>query len=103
MGIPVAGPIAVIPPDAKAMRALQTPQVSTVTVGGEQMRALILSRGKLVTIFYDLTSLPPVQRQVESAAVEVAEGSGWKHASVVESYSDAELTSVLSYLRSVIK
>ena len=103
IGIPVATPIANIPADAAALRALATPDVRTVTVDGESMPALIVSQAKTRALFYDLTSAPPVLRTVDPGALKVAEGTAWRHASVIRSYSDAELASILTYLRVVIK
>jgi hypothetical protein len=35
--------------------------------------------------------------------LKIAEGSAWRHSSVIGAYNDAELTSILAYLREVIK
>jgi hypothetical protein len=67
------------------------------------MPALIVSQGKTHSLFYDLTSVPPVLRTVDPGALKVAEGSAWRHQSVIGSYDDAELTAILSYLREVIR
>jgi mono/diheme cytochrome c family protein len=103
VGIPVTTPIAKIPSDAAALRALLTPEVRTATVDGETMPALIVSQGKTHALFYDLTSAPPVLRTVDPDALKIAEGSAWRHSSVIGAYNDAELTSILAYLREVIK
>ncbi len=103
IGIPVTTPIGKIPADAAALRALATPDVSTATVGGEAMPALIVSQAKTRALFYDLTSAPPVLRTVDPGALKVTEGSGWRHASVIGAYNDAELASILAYLRELIK
>jgi mono/diheme cytochrome c family protein len=103
IGIPVATPISNIPADAQALRALATPDVRTATVDGEAMPALIVSQGKTRALFYDLTSVPPVLRTVDPGALKVSPGSAWRHASVIGAYNDAELASILAYLREVIK
>ncbi len=103
IGIPVTTPISETPADTAALRGLVTPDVSTVTVGGEAMPALMVSQGKTRALFYDLTSAPPVLRTVEPDALKVTEGSAWRHASVTGAYNDAELASILAYLREVIK
>ncbi len=103
VGIPVATPISKIPADAGAVRALATPNVHTATVDGEKMPALIVSQGKKRSQFYDLTSVPPVLRTVDSAALKIAEGSTWRHESVIGSYNDFQLNSVLAFLREAIK
>jgi hypothetical protein len=86
-----------------ALRTLATPQVSTAIAGGETMPALVLSKTSRNVILYDLTTPPPVQRTLESPLVNGAEGSTWRHASVIGSYNDAELGSILIYLRELAK
>jgi mono/diheme cytochrome c family protein len=103
MGISVTTPIAQVPADPAALRALATPEVRTATVDGESMPALIVSQAKARALFYDLTSVPPVLRTVDSAALKVTEGSSWRHASVIGSYNDSELASILAFLREVSK
>jgi mono/diheme cytochrome c family protein len=103
IGIPVATPIGKIPADVAALRALRTPDVSTATVGGEAMPALIVSQAKTRALFYDLTSAPPVLRTVDPGALKVTDGNVWRHAAVIGAYNDAELASILAYLREVIK
>ncbi|HTR38376.1 MAG TPA: c-type cytochrome [Bryobacteraceae bacterium] len=99
MGIPVATPINKVPPTAAVLRALATPDVSTVTLDGESMPALVVSQGKSHALFYDLTSVPPVLRTVAPAALKVTSGSAWRHSSVIGSYDDTELSSILAFLR----
>jgi hypothetical protein len=50
-------------------------------------------------IFYDLTLPPPVLRTADPAGVKTAEGSTWRHLPAIDSYSDADLESILIYLR----
>ena len=47
----------------------------------------------------ELTSPPPVLRTADPAGVKTAEGSNWHHAMVIGSYTDADLESILIYLR----
>ena len=103
IGIPVATPLAAIPAGAAALKALATPRVATVTMGGESMPALLVSQKASAAVFYDLTSAPPVLRTTAPASVQIREGSAWRHASVLGAYSDAELTAILDYLRAVVK
>lgn len=103
VGISVATPISQIPADVAALRALATSGVRTATVGGEAMPALIVSQTKTHAQFYDLTSAPPVLRTVDPGALKVTEGSAWRHASVIGAYNDAELASILAFLREAIK
>jgi mono/diheme cytochrome c family protein len=101
LGIPVAAPISRVPDSVQALRTLATPLVSTVVMNGEGMPALVISKGTRSVIFYDLTTPPPVFVTAEPSAVKLADGSTWRHASVMGSYKDAELESILGYLRSV--
>lgn len=101
-GISVAAPIAQVPASVAALKSLATPDVKTGTMAGESMPVLVLKEGKQGTLFYDLTSAPPVERNAEPGAVKITDGSNWRHASVIGSYSDAELEAILAYLRTTI-
>ena len=103
IGIPVAAPIAAVPASVAALKTLETPRVSTVTVGGESMPALVLSNKSQAVLFYDLTTTPPVLRTEAPAAVQIRDGSNWHHSSAIGSYNEAELTSILTYLRAAAK
>lgn len=103
IGIPVTTPVAQVPASVQALRALATPQVVTASVGGESMPALMVSKASRSVIFYDLTVPPPVLRTVEPGSAQTTEGSSWRHATAMGSYTDAELGSILTYLRAVIK
>ncbi len=100
-GVPVAAPIAHVPDSVAALKSLATPDVKTAALAGESMPALVLRDGKRGTLFYDLTSAPPVERSAESGAVKFSDGSNWRHASVIGAYKDEELTAILAYLRAV--
>ncbi len=99
----MAQPIAQVPASVAALKALATPDVKTGAVDGESMPVLVLSEGKQGTLFYDLTSAPPVERNGEPGSVKFADGSTWRHSSVIGAYDDAELAAILAYLRAVIK
>ena len=103
IGISVAAPIAKIPASPAALKALATPNVKTATIDGESMPVLLLSDGKQSTVFYDLTSAPPVQRDAEPGSVKLRDGSNWRHSSVIGAYEDPELAAILAYLNVVIK
>jgi len=103
VGIPVATPISQIPANPGALRALATREVHTATLDGESMPALIVSQTKMQALFYDLTSVPPVLRSVDPGAFKIADGSSWRHDSVIGSYNDAELASILVFLREAAK
>jgi len=102
-GIPVAAPIAQVPMSVAALKSLATPNVKTGVVAGESMPVLVLSDGKKGTLFYDLTSAPPVERSTEPGSAKFSDGSDWRHASVIGAYNDEELGVVLAYLRAVAK
>ena len=102
-GIPVAAPIAAVPASAAALKALATPNVKSAAMDGESMPALVLSEGKQGTVFYDLTSAPPVQRNAAPGSVRLANGSSWRHSSVIGAYNDSELAAILAYLRAAIR
>jgi mono/diheme cytochrome c family protein len=103
VGIPVATPIAKVPTDAAALKTLATPQVSTVILGGESMPALVVGKKANAALFYDLATPPPVLRTEAPGSIQTREGSTWRHAAVIGSYNDAELSAILSYLRTVVK
>jgi mono/diheme cytochrome c family protein len=103
LGISVTAPIAKVPAAAAELKALATPAVKTGTMDGESMPVLVLSEGKQSVVFYDLTSVPPVQRNAEPGSVKFADGSNWRHSSVIKSYDDSELAAILTYLQAVVK
>jgi len=103
IGISVTTPISQIPANASALRALNTPQISTATADSESMPALVVSNTKRAVIFYDLTAPPPVLRTLDPSTVKIAEGNSWRHASVIGSYNDQELSAILDYLRAIVK
>jgi len=103
LGISVAAPIVRVPDSAAALKALATPNVKTGTMEGESMPVLVLSDGKQGALFYDLTSVPPVERNAEPGSVKFSDGSTWRHASVIGAYSDSELAAILAYLRMAVK
>ncbi len=102
-GIPVAAAITKVPTTIAEFKALATPNIKTAAMAGESMPALVLRQGKQTTVFYDLTSSPPVQRNAETGSVKLTDGSPWRHASAIGAYTDPELSAVLAYLRAVIK
>ena len=67
------------------------------------MPALVLSEGKQGTIFYDLTSAPPVQRNAEPGTVKFTAGGSWRHSLFIGAYTETELSAILAYLHAVVK
>jgi mono/diheme cytochrome c family protein len=102
-GISVAAPIAQVPASVAALKALATPNLKTGTLDDESMPVLVLSDGKQSTLFYDLTSAPPVERNAQPGSVKFTDGSNWRHSSVIGAYNDSELAAILAYLSAVIK
>jgi mono/diheme cytochrome c family protein len=102
-GIAVAAPIHAVPTTVAALKSLATPRVVTATVEGEAMPALIVAKKSTEVTFYDLTVPPPVLRIVAPASFTSTEGSGWRHANVIDAYNDAELTAILAYLRAAAR
>jgi mono/diheme cytochrome c family protein len=103
IGTSVAAPIAKVPGSVAELKSLSTPNVKSGTMDGESMPVLVLSEGKQSTLFYDLTSVPPVQRNAVPGSVKFTSSSNWRHSSVIEAYDDSELAAILTYLRAVIK
>lgn len=103
VGIPVATPIATVPANVQDLRNLVTPGVRTAVIAGQSMPALLVSEGKRRTIVYDLTSAPPVLRTQDPGTIRITDGSSWKHSSSMGSYSDAELSAILTYLSAVAR
>jgi mono/diheme cytochrome c family protein len=101
-GTSVASPMASVPASAAALKQLATPNVKTAAMEGESMPALVLNEGKQRTVFYDLTSALPVQRNAAPGTVRITGGSTWRHSSVIAAYNDSELAAILEYLRTVL-
>ena len=99
IGIAVA-PIAKVPANVAALREVVATRVRMAVVDGDRFPALVVSQGGRRTVLYDLTTLPPVLRTVDSGAVRISGGAKWKHASVLGAYRDPELASILAFLRS---
>jgi mono/diheme cytochrome c family protein len=103
IGIAVATPIARIPPNAAALKAMATPAIVTATSDEEKMAALVLARRSQEVSFYDLTSVPPVLRTLAPAGVQITDANPWKHSTVIAGYSDAEIDAILTYLRAIAR
>jgi cytochrome c553 len=100
IGIPVATPIASVPKDARALREVATPDVTTATVDRKTLPVLVVRNTSQSVIFFDLTISPPVLTTLAPGKVEFTQASKWKHSSVIASYNDAELDLILDFLRS---
>jgi len=102
LGIAIA-PIANVPASAAAIRIAPTPGVKTAQLGSDRFPALVVSTGGRRTVVYDFTVLPPVMRTVDAKSLALSNNSAWSHSSVVRSYSDRELESILSFLRAALR
>lgn len=103
IGLAVTLPLASIPASVAALRQVATPQIETVTAQGDTFPALVLNRNGTQTKLYDFTVPPPVLRSFEKGTVTFKPGSAWKHEAMLAPYSDAELESILTFLRAVSK
>jgi len=101
-GIAVSSAIQVVPPNVQALRQLATPHVVTVTLDGEAMPAIMVKDGKSASIFYDLTTAPPVLNTRDPAHVTVQHCGSWVHAQYIHAYSAEELGAGLEYLLAVV-
>jgi mono/diheme cytochrome c family protein len=98
-GIAVADPIAKVPENAAALRAMPSPHIVNATAEGSTFPALVLSKGAVTVKLYDLTTKPPVLRTFAAAEVKIGTASNWSHNSAMAAYNDAELESVLAFLK----
>jgi mono/diheme cytochrome c family protein len=103
IGIPVATPIANVPSSVTALRSLRTRRVMNMVVDGESFPGLLIGIEKQRMMFYDLTSLPPVERTLDRDRVKSTGTANWYHAGAFSSYNDAELSSILTYLQAALK
>jgi mono/diheme cytochrome c family protein len=103
IGIAVASPLTSVPASLAALREIATPQIETATAEGDTFPALVLNKGGVQTKLYDLTTPPPVLRTFSKGVVTFQDGSTWRHASVLTSYNDQELETILTFLRAVVK
>jgi mono/diheme cytochrome c family protein len=103
VGIAVADPIAKVPENVSGLKTLASPHMSTATADGSAFPALVLSKGAVSVKLYDFTTSPPVLRTFASSEVKLTDGSSWKHASAMSAYTDAELESILGYLKVAVQ
>jgi mono/diheme cytochrome c family protein len=102
LGIAIAS-IAKVPANAAALRNIATPDVKTTRLGADHFPTIVISEGGRRTVLYDLTTLPPVLRTVDVSSIGIADYSAWMHSTVIKSYDDGELESILAFLRSVVR
>lgn len=69
---------------------------------GDKFPGIVVDRDPSVTRVYDLSSIPPVLRTIPVGEVTaMAKVSNWRHRSVVQAYTAAELQSIWDYVRFV--
>ena len=74
--------------------------VQTAEAKGENpFPALPMEQTTEATRVYDLTVAPPVIRSFAPGDIRLREGAAWTHAAATRAYSDAEIESILSYVR----
>ncbi len=101
MGIAI-GPnlLGSIPAGTAAMRAGKPAGIRLAKLAsGESFPALVVEQNDAGTKLFDLTLPLPVLRTVPKGGVSFSSGSGWDHAKAAAKYTDAELASILAYLR----
>jgi mono/diheme cytochrome c family protein len=102
-GIAIADPMNHVPENSAALRDLPTPHVRTFTSGAETFPAEVVKNSGGEAIVYDLTSAPPVRRTFSNAKIQLDDHSNWRHSAAMQSYTDADLESILAFLRVVVK
>jgi hypothetical protein len=92
LGLAVAPPLGAPPPDIAGLRDIRSDKVVLVAPAGERPFAATRSdRGPL-----------PVLRTFDEDPAVKGGASDWSHGKAVESYSDAELGTVLGFFREAL-
>jgi hypothetical protein len=91
-----------IPADAGALRAYRPEHVQRAEPQNEaRFPALpVTASGSIVTV-YDLSAPLPVLRTFPAKDIRLMPNAPWNHADTLRAFSDAELNSILSFLRAV--
>ena len=91
-----------LPADAAALRAYKSARVERAELQKEApFPALpVAATGAIVTV-YDLSAPLPVLRTFAAGEIRLTPNGGWNHAGTLRAFSDAELDSILSFLRAV--
>ncbi|HUQ95970.1 MAG TPA: cytochrome c [Bryobacteraceae bacterium] len=100
-GAAVGPNLAASPPQSvAAIRSVKAASVKTaVTSSGERFPALQVDRNASRVLLYDLTAAPPVLRTYSPGDVTLESNSNWSHSQAIQSYKDADLLNIVSYLR----
>jgi mono/diheme cytochrome c family protein len=91
-----------LPADAAALRAYESEHVQRAEPQKEApFPALpVAATGAIVTV-YDLSAPLPVLRTFAASEIRLTPNGGWNHAGTLRAFNDAELNSILSFLRAV--
>jgi mono/diheme cytochrome c family protein len=91
-----------LPADAAALRAYRSARVQRAEPQNEaSFPALpVVTSGPTVTV-YDLSTPLPVLRTLPVKEIRLTPNTAWNHADTLRDFNDAELNSILSFLREV--
>jgi mono/diheme cytochrome c family protein len=91
-----------LPADAAALRAYRSARAQRAEPQNEAPfpALLVAATGTIVTV-YDLSVPLPVLRTFPEKEIRFTPNAAWNHADTLRAFSDAELTSILSFLRAV--
>ncbi len=84
---------------AARIRQVNASHVQTAVAGNDRFPALVVERKASTIVLYDLSIAPPVLRTFAAGKVTLQSGSPWKHATAIDSYSDADLEAIAAYLK----
>ena len=91
-----------LPADAAALRAYRSEHVQRAAIQNDApFPALPVTTSGSTVTFYDLSALFPVLRTMPATEVRFTPNAGWNHADALRRFNDAELNSILSFLRAV--
>jgi mono/diheme cytochrome c family protein len=91
-----------LPADAAALRAYRAEHVQRAEPQTETpFPALPVSASGAIVTVYDLSSPLPVLRTFPAKEIRLTPNAAWNHADTLRAFNDAELNSILSFLRAV--
>jgi mono/diheme cytochrome c family protein len=88
------------PAEVAALRAVAARSVRTAAPPGEAPFPAVVVKTSPAMTLYDLSSALPVLRTFAAADVPLS-AAAWNHADVLRGYTDAELESILTFLRAL--
>lgn len=81
------------------LRQKVSANVKQAVAGSLRFPALVVDRKATSISLFDVSDAPPVLRTYLPAEVRLENASGWTHATVARTYTDAELSSINAYLQ----